>query len=210
MRKPFLYLAIMMACFTATYYVGTLSPHYRVQADDADTRALAERYQPYLVGGEPASKCYFEALPPRAGKVAVLYRFSWPDERHPIAALHYLYSLWRKIYFGSVEDIEFVWVEADENTGKPLRIAFEAPEVGKVFVAHDFRLLDSFPAEGTHPLLDVASWNHIFEVSRSRFEVRDGKNPVPLEFLDDDSFHRLRMGRRSLPPKDLLPVEPAI
>jgi len=215
-KKPAAFLLLSMSCLLLVYYTGTLAPNYGVIAPDSPVElggspvaasALASRFEP-LLSGEAASACWFEPLPPKDGRMAVLYRFSWPDERHPIAALHYVYALWRSVYFGSRQDIEYVWVEADLKTGKPVRVAFESPDVGKVFVNHDFNLLDRFPMQGTHPLLKVASWNHIFQtVSGERGSVVG--EAVPLQFLDDAAFRDLRMGRRSLPPTVLLVQSPS-
>ena len=152
---------------------------------------------PWLASGgfDLPTHCYYEVLPPDGSKVQIVYRFSWPDERHPLAAVHRLYRLWRRLYFASPEDIEFVWVEADLASGLPTRIAYESPE-GLYVVRHRYREHEAgFPVSGAHPVLRVASWNHIFETAG----VSEPASATPLRPLDEGLYRELRMGRRSQP-----------
>lgn len=214
MRRPLAFLLVMMTCLLLVYYTGTLAPQYGVILPETEVTiggqvlsaaAAAARFEPVLSRGEAPSACYFEALPPERGRIAILYRFSWPDERHPIAPLDHLYRLWRLVYFGSRQDIEYVWVEADLATGRPVRLAFEAPGPGRVFVRHRFRMLDAFPTTGaTHPLMDVVSWNHLLDTYSSRRWASGLIGSAPLTYLDDRTFRKLRIGRRSQPPIELL------
>lgn len=197
---------LLIVVLAAIRLTGRTPPGYARLAPDARLKAggrtqtareAAEAFSPRLsLGGfEAPTVCYFEVLPAQGDKVQVIYRFSWPDERHPIAALHHLYKLWRRLYFASPEDVEFVWVEADLATGKLVRLAYESPE-GLYIVRHRYREHDKgFEVSGAHPLLRVASWNHIFEPAAPA----EAAFPAALEHLDDGLYRELRMGRRSQP-----------
>ena len=160
--------------------------------------SLAAAFEPRLAPGPYADSrvCYYRVLAANDDSASILYWFSWPDERHPVALVHYPYALWRLLYFGSREDIEFVRVEADLRRNKPVRLQFESPEVGRVVVGHRLRDLSwDFPAAGAHPVLAVASWNHLFEPAGAA----EGAKEIPLIPMDDALYRRLRMRRRSLP-----------
>lgn len=202
-RKPALFLLALFTCFLAVYFTGTLAPRYRVIARTPEGETSARRYQPVLSPDpDPPRLCYWEMLPPKDGNklLPILYRFSWPDETHPKAWADIPYRLFRRLWFGTLEDVEYVLVEVDMTTGEPARIAFESPELGAILVGHKQRVLQQgeFKTAGPHPVLRVASWNHIFE------PADQGGEPAPLEYLDDARFAALRVGLRSQPPGSLL------
>lgn len=211
MARRFALLALLVLPVLALYYGGTGAPAYGVRPPEDrfeaggllwTARRVAEAFAPLLdAGADLPDACWYEPLPGKGDRMAVLYRFSWPDERHPRPWLHWPYRTWRKAFFGSPRDVEFVWVEVDLDRRKPYRIGFEAPDPGSWLVGHRFTVLDQgkFPVSGTHPVLKLASWNHLFE---------PGGTPgpqAPLKFLDDAAFSALRMERRSHPPPEFLP-----
>lgn len=129
--------------------------------------AGAERFAPVLDPGDFGTPETARVLAQEVGdgKVSFVYYYSWKDEMHPLRVLDRPYALFRRLVYGSVEDLEFVRVTADEKSGKILSVEFEAPETGQVLVGHVYRKLEGLdiPLYLGRPALRVASWNHLFE-----------------------------------------------
>lgn len=160
----------------------------------------ARSYLPIILpdSQERPRSCLYEIRLPDRATLEIIYRFLWPDERHPRSWADGPYRLWRKLYFGSTQDIESVRVEVDRISGKARRIFFESPEVGPIMVRHVPRSLDpaAIPKKGSRVYLRVASWNHLFEPAATADPAADS---VPLEFLRPELYRNLRVSRISSP-----------
>ncbi len=161
----------------------------------------AERFEPVIDPGpfDAPDLVLVRATWAGPGEVSFLYYFSWKDERHPQGVLDRPYTLFRRLLYGSVEDLEYVRVLAEVKTGKVLSVEFEAPETGAVFVGHVFRKLEGedIPLYMGRPALRIASWNHLFEPGAPCTQY-SSVSVVPLSL---SVCRSLSVPLRSHPPK---------
>lgn len=127
----------------------------------------------------------------------VAYFYGWPAEKHPNRFIHYMYLPWRMLYYGSARDIEYVDVEIGIEDGRVRNIRFEKPAPGAMGIIMRHEKVDVVVEGALAPGLKVSSWNHLFEVSE------EGAEGISLEaspeYLDDITFRKYRIVRRSMP-----------
>jgi hypothetical protein len=157
--------------------------------------AFAADYSPALSPGAFTlpRRCWVEEKPTGPHDAQLTYFYEWEDERHPSRVADGVYRLFRRLYYGSPADVEYVRVTV--TGGKATRLEFEQPEIHGWRVKHLYRSLD-FSLDGAHPALRVASWNHLFEPAGAE----DKLVALPCEPLDAATAKKLRFSRRSRPP----------
>mgnify|MGYP001259332205 CR=1 FL=1 len=170
-------------------------------------------------GGLRPDAVRYEAVP--AGNLLVLnYFLDWQDEIHPSARFKPLHRIFRKVYYASARDIEFVQIGVSRDTGEVVRIAFERDPSNDPFVgypihqlvvarrdsaADDFKVeidgepFDAPPFEfnGRRAKMMTATWNHEYDFYKSD-AMPVGE--IPLYWLTDDIYQKFAFYRRSKPP----------
>ncbi len=135
--------------------------------------ALARRHVPVFyddpaIPGGPLREALYEARA-AGGRLSILYRTVWDDEVHPVPAIDCAYRLARRIYFGTVRDVEYVRVDVNLASGRPVALEYQPePTLSRdeLTSAH-FHTIERDPALPIE--LYVVSWNHL--VSRLGAEL---------------------------------------
>lgn len=127
----------------------------------------------------------------------VAYFYGWPAEKHPNKLIHYLYLPWRLLYYGSARDIEYIEVEIGVEDGRVRNIRFEKPVSGAMGIITRHEKVDIAVEGASAPGLKVSSWNHLFEVLEG--DAGGASLEAEPEYLDDITFRKYRIGRRSVP-----------
>jgi len=117
-------------------------------------------YEDPAMPAGPLREVLYEARE-REGRLSILYRTIWQDEIHPVRAADFLYRLFRRVYFGTAIDVEYVLVEIDLETGEILALDYQtepslAPD--EFFSAHR-RVREIGPRPPIE--LRVVTWNHM-------------------------------------------------
>lgn len=127
--------------------------------------ALARRYAPTFFD-DPAVPCgplrelLYEARA-EGGRLSILYRTVWEDERHPVAAIDHAYRLFRRFYFGTATDVEYVRVDVTQATGRVATVDYQTePSLSaqEMTSAH-LRVTEVDPPLPVE--LYAVSWNHM-------------------------------------------------
>lgn len=208
--RPIAAAALIILIFAAVHEAGRVLTGYDSYPSDSlfpigtgkvSAAQAAESYSPLVAPGsaEAPHACYYTVLSPDPQTLVLLYRFAWPDELASGAWWDGAYRGFRRLYYGSTRDLEYVRVWVDLPSGRLKRADFESPLEREGLTEHDPRSLEgpALPSQGTHPLLRVAGWNHLFEPARPD----DTAAPTPLEFLDTRLYGFLRIARSSSPPR---------
>ena len=189
---------------------------------------LAATYQPMLfmpqdAHSPPALKMWWEAI---RGQdfITLIYHPMWQDETHPIPFIHWLYALYRGIYYGMpVRDIEYIQINIDLNDGSIQRVRYEdtlANEYNAVIAGHQYITITrdnnhyikwSGPEEQslsqtgqvtvTGPQLSfgIATWSHQLTMLTDDKLTNVYPVPVdmPLAYLTDGDYAKYKLARRS-------------
>lgn len=203
---------------------GIAQPNALVEVADRQVSAadLAQAYEPVLVwaaGFEYPPVAIIWYVREQGEMVLLAYRVVREDERHPNRVIQLVYGLWRRVYFGSHRDIEYIELLVDRQSGAAQSIRFEKGEVQGTFVRHvpvELTLRDPERGlfarsgagqeapdllggtRGERLLFTVETWNGLFEVKESSPEAgaEQGKR-LPLVAGDTWLTFRFRMWRRS-------------
>jgi len=149
-------------------------------------------YQPQHDKYEPKFMYYRTRI--RGNLLQITYYTVWDNERHPRYILHVLYAfLFRKFYYGSIKDIEYIQVDVDLINKSIVNIRYDQPHNQNYHVMIPFHKPNQLkrvpqPQVGEpvfikfhgkenqfHGLIKprfkekrvqmlVASWNHIYDV----------------------------------------------
>ena len=196
------------ACIAAIY-----APHiYTSDRNDDHTEALEMWYEVVMPQGKP-------------NDVLLVYHTTWRDEIHPDPVIHTLYRTYRAARYGT-HDIEFVQIGVNTLDGTIRQIITEARARSKAFATGSQQHLlevtmchldahgssytrtcgqgkekvvePQFPLlldDRTHVRLGVVSWNHLTSVCLdSTYRTLE---PFHLAYLDDATYRREKMSRRS-------------
>lgn len=151
--------------------------------------------------------------------VDIFFRVRWMNENHPNFFFDILYQLFRKFYFGSHEDLEYVLIRIDRTTGKNINIKFETdrslnpdhffPEhivanlscinnsdhQYKVIIDDVLNTKCILNFKDNHPIIEVLTWNHVFvhEYRSKTFNEFD----LPIKFVTEKDYKKYRFDRRS-------------
>src|SRR3989344_2662327 len=83
-------------------------------------------YQPKHDKYEPKFMYYRTRI--RGHMLQIKYQAVWDNEGHPRFLLHLLYAfLFRKLYYGSIKDIEYIQIDIDLRTRKVTDIKYDQP-----------------------------------------------------------------------------------
>jgi len=196
----------------------------RMAGEALSLAEAAARFQPVLFIRRGLDylrpECIVYEAARAARRLLIDYYVQWEDEIAPFVLWHFAYRAFRKIYYGSEKDIEFVQAGIDIDSAQVDSVAFERDPGGKMnnpFPVHElvecsrdgadglFKVTvngkEAQPEcvcfEGGRPVLLVAMWNHIYD-----FYKGDGvrMDDPPLVPLNDDYYSRYKMWTRSLPP----------
>lgn len=187
-------------------------------------REIAARYLPVFyvhprLGDMRPLQVLYEAEP-LADSLRLNYYVHWIDEIAPNPLWHRVYRVFRSIYYGSAEDIEFIQIVVSTASGCPVSMTFERDPAGRpdVFAPlhqlavatrvgdeEDFSVTINGRAApsvriadetGRLPVL-VSIWNHIYDFYRGEgIRMED----APLRPMTDQFYKKYCMSRRSLPP----------
>lgn len=167
-------LAILAILAANPLAVWLCAPRYDTLPPDAPVTvagraepldSLARRYAPAFFD-DPAVPCgplrelLYEARS-EGGRLSILYRTVWDDERHPVAAIDHPYRVFRRFYFGTAKDVEYVRVDVNLATGAVTTVDYQTEptlSAGEMTSAH-LRVTEVDP-----PLpieLYAVSWNHM-------------------------------------------------
>lgn len=73
----------------------------------------------------PAVEMWWEAID-TGDSIALVYHPVWQDERHPVPALGYIYSIYRAIVYGiPLRDIEYIQINVAYSDGRISRVRYE-------------------------------------------------------------------------------------
>ncbi len=194
-------LAILAILAANPLAVQFCAPRYETLAPDAAVvvagrpeplGALARRYAPTFFD-DPAVPCgplrelLYEARA-EGGRLSIVYRTVWDDERHPVAAIDHPYRLFRRFYFGTAVDVEYVRIDVALATGAVAALDYQTePSLSaREMTSAHLRVTERDPALPIE--LYAVSWNHM--VSRlgrglpGRTWVR--AEPALLPVTDED------------------------
>lgn len=147
---------------------------------------------------------------------SIVYRLIYPTENVPSFYLNKIYSEFRKLYYGSEKDIEFVQIDINKETGIIDRILFETSSVSynsllqkhipveiineedkySLKLGEEKRYFNNIPLNETHLQLVVISWNHLFNLLNNATDYIKIEN-LNLSFLDEKIYKDYKMSRRS-------------
>lgn len=183
----------------------------------------AREFQPLLfveplLGPMRPLRIYYDAFQAGA-RLFINYYVFWQDEIHPNAPWNSAYRVFRKFYYGSARDIEYIQVGVSIETGEPVHLAFERDPSGRhdhPTPRHDVVIASALPGgefeitvnggdSDTRPLeidgrrfcVFVATWNHIYDFYRGQ---GDPVCDPPLEPMTSSLYEKYFMLRRSRPP----------
>ncbi len=155
--------------------VRVLAPRYETLPPDATVEvagagatveSLARRhlppiYDPPGARAGPLREVLFEARRAGPQTLAILYRTVWDDEVHPSPRVDGPYRLFRRWYFGTAVDVEYVLVEIDLATGEVAALDYQTEPSLRYDVetsAHA-RVREEPPRPPIE--LRVVTWNHM-------------------------------------------------
>lgn len=215
-------LSTVIGGFLGFWITGSVPRNYNVldpsrKIANYTVEQLAEVYKPILyqednIKPEP-TKNFYEIVN-KSSSLIIAYRVYWSDEYYPNAIMDNLYRFFRTIYYGDPADIETIEFEVDIISLKIRQIAFEILKPGTteklpghrpvrlifkgpvIYLCYGDtnRTLNFNPFEGTHLVLQVNTWNHLFSLEET---PRGERYDLPLVFMTDKEYMHYKMVRRS-------------
>lgn len=216
-----LFLIYMSGRRKRSYNVLSYDEVIYFKDDKIKVEDIAKEYQPILYqlkslrGYEP-EKTLYEIIE-KTEKIIINYYNFWKNEIHPNLIIHYLYSFFRFIYYGSCADIEFVQVVINRRTGEILEVNAESDShnnpdtffsdhikfkikqkennVYELFLDNKFIKNVFLPKDGNRMKILVITWNHVygFYEGQESYEFKE----IPLVYLTEKLYAKYRMKRRS-------------
>lgn len=171
---------------------------------------IAKTYLPRIFLQETSDKnhivkIYYKGISQK-DKLSIMYFFCWNDETHPNIFMNFIYKLFRRLYYGSIMDIEFIQLNIDLTTGKVEQILFEKPDYCKKFFINFIQHLpqkitihkSALTSSNRLPFV-ISSWTHLFNFVSSIDDLQsliEITLPEPM-ILSRNIFYRYNMFRRS-------------
>ncbi len=170
---------------------------------DPEIAALAARHAPEIwqdpaLPGGPLREMLWEAR--RAGtRISILYRTVWNDEVHPVALLNKLYRMFRRLYYGSAKDVEYVRVDVDLGAGgaeRVVAVAFQTEARGRAAPLFSRHAPAVIAHPSAPPAFVVLTWNHLL-APLGEPSGRLVRQSPRLRPLGDADRRALCLGRRT-------------
>jgi hypothetical protein len=186
---------------------------------------IAKEYQPIIyqkknLRGYPPSFILYEVIE-KGNLILINYFVTWRDEIHPVFIIHFLYKIFRILYYGSSYDIEFISLTIEKNSGDILKIEMESDSHNNpdtFFSDHIKLTLEKIDGEyynlkiNNKPVknvelkkedkrikIEAITWNHVYGVFKENNEnFLEFKN-LPLVYLTDNLYKKYRIKLRSNP-----------
>lgn len=207
---------------------------YKVLPEDAEIlfkgnpskiREIVKEYQPIIyqkriLKGYAPSFMLYEAID-RKEEVMINYYTCWKDEIHPFIIIHFLYKIFRILYYGSSYDIEFITLIIDKSSGEILKLEMESDSHNNphtFFSDHiklsleknkdnyyDLKIKNKFagkihlPKQDNRVKIEAITWNHVYGIYKEGEDYLEFKE-IPLVYLTDKLYKKYRIFLRSKPP----------
>lgn len=201
----------------------------RVSGRDISLGELTRRYALVLyvdarLGNMRPLRILYDAVAGGENLMLINYFVFWPDEIHPNPFTHLIYREFRKLFYGSAEDIEFIQIVISIETGDVVRVAFERDPSGRhdhpsprheLLIASRKTAAEAFYTtgsgrtvhgscgavavafDGKRAKILTGTWNHIHELYSGEGDLIDDPH---LEYMTDEMYRKYCMARRSKPP----------
>lgn len=193
---------------------SVLKPENRING--IKIRSLVEKYKPIIYQPQsirPNPVFIYYEVTTLGDNITITYYIVWPDEYHPNLLIDSLYRMFRILYFGSSTDIEFVKCILNRSSLDIIEVHFETlvkntlleiPEHTLLILRNESgryvkicgeikETLDFCPFANKHLILQVISWNHLFNITK---HLRGRKYDLPPKFLTDEEYKMYKMRRR--------------
>lgn len=149
---------------------------------------------------EPLQAVWYEVVESQA-TYDFVYRAVWEDETHPNAFLDVLYRFWRKAYYGSSRDIEFIELKVDKKNASIKSLQFESGKAdgdwGWKHIPHQMPGEKIHTENQTHPLLVIHTTNHLVRLQHGSESAAMVRETPEVHALDEAQYQMYKMARRS-------------